>query len=390
MNKTAATLLKICIGTILVAGILVGVYYGVTYYSDANRMAEILKIGNDCMATEDYLGAIEAYHEALVYDKENADVKTTIAHAYVKLGGLYGESDEAVDAYQNALQYDATNRSAYWGVANIFEARGDEDNMLVALNTGFDNTGDENMRAKADRILEERERIRREEEEQAREEAELAAIKEAHDAILSKVFERFETGKLDDVKEVLRMDEVKQLADEIVSKETSFYYGEEDADGNRNGKGLAVYMDGYYYYGSWKNNVRSGKGIWMRAVYTDASAMGSFIYDGEWSDDAPNGRGSATSNFYKDKISDAELVKQVITGEYSNGCENGKMELNGVTKSGKSVRYQYTAADGIAEKSGKEDSGIKGQYVIAKSSDGKSNLTSDGSKRGVEGFLESM
>ena len=64
------------------------------------------------------------------------------------------------------------------------------------------------------------------------------------------------------------------------------------------------------------------------------------------------------------------------------------MNLTGVAKSGASVKYTYKVENGVAVKSSNEDSQIKGQYIIAKSSDGKSNLTSDGSKRGVEGFLE--
>ena len=90
----------------------------------------------------------------------------------------------------------------------------------------------------------------------------------------------------------------------------------------------------------------------------------------------------------KDKIGEAGLSKQVITGEYVDGYENGTMNLTGVAKSGASVKYTYKVENGVAVKSSNEDSQIKGQYIIAKSSDGKSNLTSDGSKRGVEGFLE--
>ena len=77
----------------------------------------------------------------------------------------------------------------------------------------------------------------------------------------------------------------------------------------------------------------------------------------------------------------------MIKGNYKDGLENGRMSLSGSTKGGSSVQYTYTVEDGIAAKSSSDDSGIKGQYIIAKSSDGKSNLTSDGSLRGVEGFV---
>ncbi|MBQ7482311.1 MAG: hypothetical protein IJT80_10600, partial [Lachnospiraceae bacterium] len=64
----------------------------------------------------------------------------------------------------------------------------------------------------------------------------------------------------------------------------------------------------------------------------------------------------------------------------------GQMTLEGTPKGGGTVKYSYTAENGVAKKISDEDSGVKGQYIIAKSGDGKSNLTSDGSLRGVEGY----
>lgn len=388
MNKNVATVLKIVISVVLVGAILFGVYYGVSYYSDANKMAEELNIANSYMDQGDYISAIASYDAALEYDPENQMIRDTIAHAYISLAEMYGASDEAIDAYQNALLYNIENKNAYWGVANIFEGRGEEENMISALTTGYENTGDENMKAKVDGIYAERERIKAEEEALRMEEEEKAAIEEARAEVLSKVFTAFEAGDLDDVKELLRTEEIKSFTDEIVSEDVSYYYGSKDADGNRQGKGIAMYINGYFYYGDFENNVRSGEGTWMRAVYADSSAIGSFIFKGQWADDKPNGSGEATSNFYKDKISANEMVKQIIKGEYKDGLENGSMNLSGATKGGASVNYTYKSEAGVAVKSSKEDSGIKGQYIIAKSSDGKSNLTSDGSKRGVEGFVE--
>ena len=45
MNKTVATILKSIIGIVLVSAIMFGVYYGVSYYSESNKMAEELHIG---------------------------------------------------------------------------------------------------------------------------------------------------------------------------------------------------------------------------------------------------------------------------------------------------------------------------------------------------------
>lgn len=388
MNQTAAFILKLITALVLVTAVMFGVYYGVSYFSDANKMAQELETGNQYMEEMNYLSAIEAYDRALEYEPENEAVKNAISHAYVMLGGTFGDSDEAVNAYQKALLYNIQNRNAYWGVANIYESREDEDNVLIALQTGYENTQDDNMKIKIDSIEAERARIKAEEEAKALEEAGRLAEEEAHNGLLSELLTCFEAGNMDDVKELLRTDPYMDMADEIINEEASFYYGDKNDSGEREGKGVAVYCNGYYYYGDFSGNVRSGKGIWIRAVYSESSSIGSFIFDGEWSSDLPNGSGSATSNFYTDKISSSELAKQVITGTYVNGLENGKMTLSGTTKGGGSVKYNYTSENGVAKQSSKEDSGVKGQYIIAQSSDKKSNLTSDGSKRGVEGFLE--
>jgi len=304
------------------------------------------------------------------------------------LAGTYGETDEAVEAYQKALLYNIENKNAYWGVANIYEGREDDENVIAALETGYENTQDENMKIKLDNIEAERAAAQAEEEAAAEEEAERAALEESHNSLLSDLLICFQSDNLDDVKELLRTEEYTAMSDEIINADDFYYYGDENDAGEREGTGVAAYCNGYYYYGDFSGDVRSGQGIWIRAVYSDSSSIGSFIFEGEWSEDKPNGSGTATSNFYKDKISSSELVKQVITGEYADGLENGTMSLSGTTKSGSTVKYSYTSASGIAKQSSKEDSGIDGQYIIAKSSDEKSNLTSDGSLRGVEGFLE--
>ena len=87
-------------------------------------------------------------------------------------------------------------------------------------------------------------------------------------------------------------------------------------------------------------------------------------------------------------MSGNDFVMKEISGNYTNGLEDGSMTLSGVTKSGAKRTFKYKTKDGIAEKSSSEDSGVKGQYIIAQTDDKSESLTSDGSKRGVEGFVE--
>lgn len=364
------------------------VYYWVSYKSPDNTFANTVNAGNDYMDSENYSEAISKYEKALELEPENGDLRKALAHSYVCYAGTLDDEAAKISAYQSALMYNSTNTNAYWGMVDYYESVEDEDNVLMTLQTGYAETSDDNMKIKADNIIAERERIKAEEEAAAREEAERLAMEEARNSMLQPLLEMFqvENPDYDAIKELIRTEQYVDFADEVIGDDNSFYYGDLDVDGNRQGKGVAVYANGYYYYGDFSSNMRSGKGIYMRAIYSESSSLGSYVFEGTFENDKPNGEGVVTSNFYKDKISSAELVKQVIEGNYTDGLENGTMKLSGTKKGGGSVSYTYKAVDGVAEKSSDEDSGIKGQYVIAKSKDGKSYLSSDGSKRGVEGF----
>ena len=385
--KKAKIAMAVATSIVIVAALLMGVYYGVSYFSEANKVADILKTGSSYMDAGEYETAIKYYDDALNYEPESQEIRNAISYAYIKMAENNPNNAEAVEQYQKSLLYNKTNKTPYWGVANIYESLGDEDNMLISLQTGYDNTGDETMMHKIEAVEAERARIQAEEEAAAAEEAERNAIEEAHAEALKALYECFESEDMDAVKDMLRTEEYMDFADEVVG-DNSFYYGTKTDDGLREGKGIAVYRDGYYYYGDFSADQRSGKGILMRAVYAESSAIGSFIYNGEWSNDKPNGTGTCTSNYYADKIGESGLTKQIISGTYADGLENGSMTLQGTAKGGGSVSYTYKAENGIAKKISDEDSGVKGQYIIAKSSDEKSNLTSDGSKRGVEGFAD--
>ncbi|MBQ7563536.1 MAG: tetratricopeptide repeat protein [Lachnospiraceae bacterium] len=387
-NNTILTVIEAICGVVIVIGVWFVVYYSSVYNSEANQIGTIVEKGNEALASGDYTEAIERYDEALEFEPENDRLKESIAHAYLQIGSDLGDSDEAIEAFENAIVYQNDLKSAFWGIYNIYDGRNDEDAVLEILNRGYEATGDPNMQTIVDNILIERARLQAEEEERLAEEAEKAAIEAAHNDLLQKLYECFETGKIDDVKEMVRGEEFEELTDEIVSSSTSYYYGERDENGKRSGKGVAAYMDGYYYYGEFSNDLRSGKGTWIRAVYSESSALGSSIYEGSWEDDKPNGSGTVTANYYADRVSSGGMTKQVISGSYKDGLESGTMTLTGTLKAGGSVKYTYTASNGVAEKASNEDSGVKGQYIIAKSSDESSNLTSDGSKRGVEGFVD--
>lgn len=387
MNKNLALFLKILIGAIFVIAILMGVYYYRSYISKPNEIADIVNKGNAYMEAECYNEAIECYKKAMEYDKNTDELKSAIVEAYMNLATTYDNEDDIIVCYETAISYNPNNKNAYWAIADIYEGRGDEDTMLEVLKKGYEDTSDETMNSKVIEIEEERARIAAEEEAKRLEEEERQRIEAEHAAMLEPLQQLFIDKDYDALKEKLREEEYVSFSDEVIG-ENSYYCGNTDVDGNRTGTGVAVYENGYYYYGDFENNVRSGHGVLFRASYAESSSIGSFIFEGEWKDDAPNGEGSATSNYYKDRISGSDFVTKVISGNYTNGREDGKMTLKGSTKSGGNQTFTYTASGGIAEKFNNDDTGIEGNYIIAQNKDKSQSLTSDGSVRGVEGFIE--
>lgn len=387
MSKKEALALKIFVGIVLVGALLFGTFYYESYKSEANEVADLINKGNAYMEAECYSEAVECYERALEHEEGNEQIKSAIVKAYMSMAEVYGESDDALLCYQNALAVNPDNKTAYWSIANIYENRGDEDTMLDVLHKGFEDTGDESMNAKVFAIEEERARIQAEEEARIAEEEAKRAEEEARAAKLEPLKELFIAEDYDALKDKLREEDYVAFADEVIG-DNSYYVGDFDVDGKREGYGVAVYENGYYYYGQFHDNVRSGHGVLMRASYSESSSIGSFIFDGEWADDKPNGDGKAKSSYFKDRISATEFVTKEISGNYTDGLEDGTMTLTGVTKGGAKRVFKYKTKDGVAEKSSNEDSGVKGHYIIAQTDDKSENLTSDGSKRGVEGFTD--
>ena len=243
-TKKARLLMAVATGIVIVIAIIMGVYYGVSYFSEANKLADLLKTGSSYMDSGDYETAIKYYDDALNYEPESEEIRNAISYAYIKIAENTATSAEAVEAYQKSLMYNRTNKTPYWGVANIYEQLGDTDNMMISLQTGYENTGDETMKLKIDAVEAEKARIQAEEEAAAAEEAERVALEEAHSDTLQKLYECFAGEDLDAVKDMMRTEEFSDLADEVIGS-NSFYYGTKTPEGSREGKGIAVYENGY-------------------------------------------------------------------------------------------------------------------------------------------------
>lgn len=395
MNIKAKAALVISVGAVFIIALLMGIYYFISYNSKDNALADAINKGNAFFAAECYDDAIYSYETALEYDQDNVQIENAIIATYLEKGKSLGDSEAAIDAFMVVIDRDNDNRSAYWGIADVCEHMGDEDRMLEVLRRGYENTMDRDMNEKISAIMEVKEAQQANEEEKEQNLAAEQEIADKRDRLMRPLENKLAEGDIKGAMTMLRTEQFMGLGEDIEEGE-SYYIGALDDKGKRKGLGLALYSDGFYYYGSFEDDKRSGHGLWFKGSYPDSSTILSYLFEGEWENDKPNGTGveTLTNNF--DNISVKEYEKRIIEGNYIDGKEEGKMKLTTVDKVGRSVEYEYISINGIAEKIATQNKDDKkneqaqelGIYEIARSKDGKTCISSDGSERGVFGFIE--
>ena len=84
MDKQASLVMKLVTATVLIFAVIIGVYYGTSYFSEANKIAEIIERGSMYMEAMDYDNAIVYYNEALDYEPESVNIRNAISYAYIK------------------------------------------------------------------------------------------------------------------------------------------------------------------------------------------------------------------------------------------------------------------------------------------------------------------
>lgn len=383
MKKSENSPMRIVIAVLLFLMLLLIIFYWRSYKSEANEIADAINKGNALMEASCYKEAIECYEFALSKEPDNEKIVYAIINAYMLMGESEGESDEAILAYLTAIAIRPNNRSAYWAIADIYESRGDEQNMVDILQRGLEDTQDPNMEKKIARTRNEKSIQKSEDERLEREEAQRKARNGRAATMLSPLVTLFQDEDYDSLMNMLNEQRYIDFSDEIVGN-NFYYYGGTDSHGRYNGTGLAAYPNGFFYYGDFYDDERSGYGVWFKAVYPENSSKMYYLFEGTWEDNYPNGEGRATSQYYPDRI-ESGFATEVIEGDYVDGLEEGQMKLTGTTKTGRTREFLYTAMRGIAEKIDDTEESFD-EYIIARTDDQNVSLTSDGSIRCVEGF----
>lgn len=148
-----------------------------------------------------------------------------------------------------------------------------------------------------------------------------------------------------------------------------YYYGDTDSTGQPSGKGIAVYADNQYYYGDWKNGVRSGKGTWIHYhIHQVKNTTDLYVYHqytGGWENDLPSGEGSEHYDYNTTLLKKGIGYDTNLIGSYSNGLVHGEFYLTNIYSDGDTKEWNAVAEHGswVYQSESKDKKGNRTVYV---------------------------
>lgn len=171
--------------------------------------------------------------------------------------------------------------------------------------------------------------------------------------ILNEAFPYFESNNQEAIWDLAHLKRYIKLSGELKGTNSYYYQGDVNDKGKPDGVGLAVYEENSYYYGEWKDGVRSGEGRWFRFYIgkkNKANAMGKYLshsYAGTWADDLPNGAGAEHYDIDLDCLEYGERILANVVGEFEDGLYNGEMFANTIDFTGNVEEWYANAEKGV-------------------------------------------
>ena len=175
-------------------------------------------------------------------------------------------------------------------------------------------------------------------------------VRKTEDGQLEELYRYWDSYQLDAVGDIIRLDRIRKIVDELENKDSFYYYGSTDSLGRPSGKGLAVYADHSFYFGSWREGLREGKGMWIQpAIYEEENKNANLglvehSYNGDWKKDLPNGEGQEHFSYNysllkEDYLSYGFAIANVLGG-FRDGYYHGEMYVMTTDEGGKTKDWR--------------------------------------------------
>ena len=187
------------------------------------------------------------------------------------------------------------------------------------------------------------------------------------DSQLKEMATYWEDGNAEAVRDLAHLERFEAMSYSLKGTSDFYYYGDVDANGIPNGKGLAAYADDQYYYGYWANGVRSGEGAWF-AFYPLYSTyvVTEHMYTGSWNNDKPDGEGQEHFDYNPDYMNLQDVYLQNAIGSFSGGLYNGDMYIINVDKNGDCDEWLGKCTAGSFERVDGMDNDKNGNIPVLK------------------------
>lgn len=185
---------------------------------------------------------------------------------------------------------------------------------------------------------------------------------------MSEMKRYWEEGNMEAVEDLAYLPRYRAASEKLAGTVKYYYYGDTDENNRPNGKGLAMYTDNQYYYGEWKDGVRSGGGMWIKYYVYDQNAKAKdslylqHSYSGRWSNDLPNGDGAEHYDFIEENMEVNVGYNRNFIGRFKNGLYDGDIYITDFYKDGNAKEWNGTAKNGVWQPMGDKDK--KGQYPV--------------------------
>ena len=147
------------------------------------------------------------------------------------------------------------------------------------------------------------------------------------------------------------------------SGDRSSYYGEVNEKKEPEGKGIMVYAENRYYYGSFHNGKREGKGTWIQFYPSYSRDTATYhSYSGEFKNDLPNGQGQEHYEYNLERMDKNLLYLQNVIGTFQDGFYQGEMYVITLDHNGKTTEWKGSCKNGTWQKEGEADT--KRRYPV--------------------------
>lgn len=178
----------------------------------------------------------------------------------------------------------------------------------------------------------------------------------------------WEAGNMEAVADLAYLPRYRAASAQLTGTTKYYYLGDTDGNKRPSGKGLALYGDNQYYYGEWKDGVRSGSGMWIKYYVYDKNAKAKdsiyFLhsYSGSWSNDLPNGDGAEHYDFIDENLEANVSYNRNFIGSFKNGLYDGEIYITDYYSNGNVKEWTGTAKNGVWQPMGDKDK--MGQYPV--------------------------